>query len=92
MAWSETVSNDYDPAPAQAFLDGYRELTEDIPITLPMFTSGVTAALNWTISRANIALHDSDPVRRGEAERAVRVLARNPISLGHVERLAGALR
>ena len=39
------------PAAARAFLDGYRELADDIDVTLPMFTSGLTAALNWTISR-----------------------------------------
>jgi hypothetical protein len=92
MAWSETVDNDYDPAPARAFLGGYREIADDIEITLPMFTSGVTAALNWTISRANIALHDDDPVRREDAERNVRFLARNPVSLNHLERLAASLR
>jgi hypothetical protein len=91
MAWSETVDNDYDPVAARAFLDGYRELADDIEITLPMFTSGVTAALNWTISRANIALNDDDPARRGDAERNIRVLACNPISLNHVERLADSL-
>jgi hypothetical protein len=92
MAWSETVDNDYDPAPARAFLDGYRELADDIEITLPMFTSGVTAALNWTISRANIALNDDDAVRREDAERNIRVLARSPISLSNLERLADSLR
>jgi hypothetical protein len=91
MAWSETIENDYDPVPARAFREGYRELAEDIAIALPMFTSGVAAALNWTISRANIALGDDDPARREEAERNIRVLARNPVSLAHVERLAEAL-
>ncbi|HEV8565127.1 MAG TPA: hypothetical protein VGR41_09430 [Actinomycetota bacterium] len=91
MAWSETIENNYDPAPARAFLRGYRERAEKIDITLPMFTSGVAAALNWTISRANIALNGDDPVYRAECERNIRVLARNPISRSHVERLADAL-
>jgi hypothetical protein len=91
MAWSETVDNDYDPAPASAFREGYRELAEDIDIGLPMFTSGVTAALNWTISRARIALDDADPPRREEAERNIRVLARNPVCVANVERLAESL-
>jgi hypothetical protein len=91
MAWSQTVENHYDPVPARAFRAGYREVAGDVEIALPMFTSGVAAALNWTISRANIALGDDDPARRDEAERDVRALTRNPISLGHVERLADAL-
>jgi hypothetical protein len=91
MAWSETVEHGYDPATARAFLDGYREIADDIEIALPMFTSGVTAALNWTISRANIALNDDDHNHREEAERNIRVLARNPISLGQVQRLANDL-
>jgi hypothetical protein len=91
MAWSETVNNDYDPVVAKVFLNGYRELTDDIELTLALFTSGVTAALNWTISRANIALNGDVADHRDEAERNIRVLARNPISLGRVERLAHAL-
>jgi hypothetical protein len=91
MAWSETIENDYDPAPARAFLRGYRELAGNIEITLPMFTSGVAAALNWTISRANIALNGDDSVYREESDRNIRVLVRNPISRSHVERLANAL-
>lgn len=91
MAWSETIENDYDPAPASAFLRGYRELAENIEITLPMFTSGVAAALNWTISRANIALNGDDPVYREESDRNIRGLTRNPISRSHVERLVYAL-
>lgn len=90
MAWSETVDNDYDPTAARAFLDGYRELADDIAITLPMFTSGVTAALNCTISRANIALNGEDPASRELAERNIRILARNPVTLDNVRRLADA--
>jgi Ser/Thr protein kinase RdoA (MazF antagonist) len=91
MSWSETVENDYDPAAARAFLDGYRELADDIDVTLPMFTSGVTAALNWTISRANIALHDDNPAERELAERNIRILARNPVNLDNIRRLADTL-
>jgi len=92
MAWSETVDHDHDPDAARAFLAGYRELAgEDVVITLPMFTSGVTAALNWTISRANIALHGDDPAEREIAERNIRDLARNPVRLHAVQRLADAL-
>lgn len=91
MAWSETVDNDHDPAAARAFLRGYRELAGDVEVTLPMFTSGVTAALNGTISRASIALHGDDPAERRLAERKVRMLARNPVTLDGVRRLADAL-
>lgn len=91
MAWSETVKNDYDLVAARAFFDGYRELADDIEITLAMFTSGVTAALNWTISRANMALNEPDPAEREIAERNIRILARNPIGLGHVQHLVDGL-
>jgi hypothetical protein len=91
-AWSETAGGDYEVAPAQAFLSGYRETGADIPIALPMFTCSVSAALNWTISRANIATcADSTDEERALAERTIRVLARQPLTLAHVERLAAAL-
>lgn len=93
MAWSETVDSDHDPDAARAFLAGYRELADgvDVDIELPIFTSGVTAALNWTISRANIALNADDPTQRDIAERNVRALARHPVTLDRIRRLADAL-
>jgi hypothetical protein len=92
MAWSETGDDDaYDLTAARAFLEGYRELAGDVEVTLAMFTSGVTGELNWMISRVNIALNDEDPVERELAERNVRVLARHPVQLVHVQRLADAL-
>lgn len=91
MAWSETEADGYDPTAARAFLDGYRELADDIPITLPLFTSGVTAALNWTVSRANIALNGDDPAQREVAERTIRALSRHPVGLDDIRRLADAL-
>lgn len=91
MAWSETASNDHDVDAARTFLSGYRELAGSVDITLPMFASGVSAALNWTISRANIALNHSDPVYREEATRNIRVLSHNPLTLAAIERLAHCL-
>jgi hypothetical protein len=91
MAWSETVANDYDVTAARGFLDGYRQIAGAVPITLPMFSAGVTAGLNWTISRANIALHEEVASERELAERNIRVLARNPMTLRHVHRLVEGL-
>jgi hypothetical protein len=91
MAWSGTDEDGYDATAARAFLDGYRELAGDVAVTLPMFTSGVTNELNWMISRANIALHEDDPVERDIAERNIRTLVRHPLRLDAVERLAAAL-
>ena len=91
MAWSETETNDYDERAARAFLSGYRDVGGETPITMPIFTSGVTGALNWTISRANIALNDDDDAERKLAERNIRVLARNPITLDRVSELAAVL-
>ena len=92
MAWAETDEADYDLDVARSFLDGYCSLADEVEITLPMFASGVTGALNWTISRANIALNDEDPAEREIAERNIRVLAVNPVTTASVRRLADALR
>lgn len=91
MAWSETVEDDFEPTAARAFLAGYRDLADPVELTPAIFTSGITAALNWTISRANIALHADDPADAAEAERNIAVLARNPLTLGRIERLVAAL-
>ena len=92
MAWAETDRNDFDVTVARSFVDGYRSVVGDVPIDLPMFTSGVTGALNWAISRANIALNDDDPTERELAERNIRVLVDNPITPDAVVGLADALR
>jgi hypothetical protein len=91
MAWSETVDGDHDHDVARSFLDGYREVAGDgLPIERRMFTAGVTAALNWVISRVNIALNDTGEDQR-LAERNVPILLANPLTVDSVDRLMAAL-
>jgi hypothetical protein len=91
MAWSETIDGDHDHDVARSFLDGYREVAGDgLPIERRMFTAGVTAALNWVISRVNIALNDTGEDQR-LAERNVPILLANPLTVDSVDRLMAAL-
>jgi hypothetical protein len=92
MAWSETVHGGFDVEAAQAFLRGYRELAGDtITVAPAIFTAGVTAQLNWVISRVNIALNDPDETERELADRNVQVLVDNPLSVSQIEDLITSL-
>lgn len=81
MSWAETGDNDFLAGPAQAFLDSYRASSGfDGAVTLPMLTYGISGAINWLVSRINIALNDCDTAEREVAERAVPGLLAKPVS------------
>lgn len=90
MAWSE-VPTGFDTASARAFVAGYEETCEPVERSLRVFTSGISGALNWVFSRANIAMNDSDQRQRDDAERLIRTLVEYPISLRAITRLLDAI-
>ena len=91
-AWSEEVDLEVGAAAARSFLDGYRELAGGPDrLELAMFTSSVSAVLNWTATRVQIALTCDDEERRALAERNLPGLLEDPISLERIERLVELL-
>lgn len=92
-AWSEGVDLELGgAAAARALLDGYRELAGGPDrLELSMLTSSVTAWLNWTATRVQIALTCEDEERRAIAARNVPGLLEHPVSLAKLERLVELL-
>lgn len=90
MAWSETPTG-FDTASARAFASGYEEIGEPVERSLRIFTSGISAALNWVISRANIAMNDCDERQREDAERLIRTLVEHPVSLRSITSLLDSI-
>lgn len=90
MAWSETPTG-FDIASARAFASGYEEIGEPIERSLRIFTSGISGALNWVISRANIAMNDCDERQREDAERLIRTLVEHPVSLRSITSLLDSI-
>ena len=90
MAWSETPTG-FDAASARAFASGYEEIGAPVERSLRIFTSGITGALNWTISRANIAMNDCDDRQRDDAERLIRTLVDHPVSLRSITSLLDSI-
>ena len=91
-AWSAGTDLELGAAAARSFLDAYRQLAEGPDeLELSMFTSSVTALLNWTATRVQIALTCDDAQRRQLAARNVPGLLRDSISLPKLERFLGML-
>lgn len=90
MAWSETPTG-FDAASARAFATGYEEIRSPVERSPRIFTSGITGALNWVISRANIALNDCDERQREDAERLIRTLVEHPVSLASLTSLLDSI-
>ncbi len=91
-AWSEGGDLELGAAAARSFLDAYRQLTgRPEELELSMFTSSVTALLNWTATRVQIALTCEDAQQRELAARNVPALLKDPISLPQLERLLESL-
>lgn len=81
-AWSQGSDLELGAAAARSLLDAYRELTGGPDrLELSMFTSSVTALLNWTATRVQIALTCNDEARRELADRNLPALLEDPISL-----------
>lgn len=89
-AWSETVEGGYDLVAAKAFLVGYRDAGGEVDLRPESFSCGVTAGLNWTISRANVASGSCDEQERALADRAIRTIVRDPLRLETVQALVDA--
>lgn len=83
---------DDDPVVLRAFLDGYRRAGRTAPeLDLAMFTTAISATLNWTGTRINIALTSRDAERRDLAAREVPGLLANPPSRQRFERIIRTL-
>lgn len=83
---------DDDPVVLRGFLDGYRRAGLTMPqLDLAMFTTAISATLNWTGTRINIALTSCDDERRDLAAREVPGLLANPPSRERFERIIQAL-
>ena len=87
-AWSEGPDLELGAQAARAFLDAYREIAGGPDrLELSMFASSVSAVLNWTATRVQIALTCDDEERRELAARNLPGLLEDPISLAKIERL-----
>lgn len=83
---------DDDPIVLRAFLDGYRRAGRTVPeLDLAMFTTAISATLNWTATRVNIALTRCDDERRDLAAREVPRLLANAPSRERFERMIWTL-
>lgn len=83
---------DDDPAVLRAFLEGYRRAGLTVPeLDLAMFTTAVSATLNWTATRIDIALTSCDEERKKLAAREVPGLLANPPTRERFERIINAL-
>lgn len=83
---------DDDPGVLRAFVDGYRRAGQAVPeLDLTMFTTAISATLNWTGTRINTALTSVDEERRNLAAREVPGLLANPPSRQRFERIIQAL-
>ena len=92
-AWSEGWEYGAGVDAAQALLDAYREQTGGPErVELRMFSSIVTAHLNWTATRAQIALTCDDAEQRDEASRHLPRLLEDPLTIDKVEHLVAVLR
>jgi hypothetical protein len=72
----------------RGYVEGYRRAGGTVPsLDLGLFTTAISAQLNWMITRINIALTDTDEERRDLAEREVPLLLASPPTLERYERL-----
>ena len=91
-AWSEGPDLELGAQAARAFLHAYRAVAGGPDrVELAMFSSSVSAVLNWTATRVQIALTCDDEERRELAERNLPGLLEDPISLAKIERLVERL-
>jgi Ser/Thr protein kinase RdoA (MazF antagonist) len=87
-AWSEHGDPELGAAAAQSLLEAYRDIAGGPDrLELAMFSSTVTALLNWTATRVQIALTCDDEERRELAARNLPSLLEDPLSLPKIERL-----
>ena len=77
-----------DPAVRRAFLAGYRSSGTEVPtLDMTMFTTAISATLNWTATRINVALTSDNEERRQLADREVPLLLANPPSRQRFQRI-----
>jgi hypothetical protein len=81
-----------DPAVRRAFLAGYRSSGIHVPtLDTSMFTTAISATLNWTATRINVALTSDNEERRQLADREVPLLLANPPSRQRFHRILEAV-
>jgi hypothetical protein len=81
-----------DPAVRRAFLAGYRSSGIEVPtLDMTMFTTAVSATLNWTATRMSVALTSDNDERRQSADREVPLLLANPPSRQRFYRILEAV-
>lgn len=91
-AWSEGGDLELGAAAARSLLDTYRECAGGPDeLRLSMFSSSVTAWLNWTATRVQIALTCEDDAQRELAARNLTSLLEDPVSLAKIKRLVEML-
>jgi hypothetical protein len=82
--WSAGVNaDDVNEPAALALLEAYRAEARDVDVgqlDLGIFSADISAALNWTASRINIALTAGDSAQRAAAEREISHLLAAPPS------------
>ena len=81
-----------DPTVRRAFLAGYRSSGTEVPtLDMTMFTTAISATLNWTATRINVALTSDNEERRQLADREVPLLLANPPSRQRFQRILEAV-
>ena len=89
--WSAGVNaEEVNAVAARALLEAYRAGAPDVAmgaLDLGIFSADISAVLNWTASRINIALNADDPVARAAAEREIPELLAVPPSRLRYERI-----
>jgi hypothetical protein len=76
----------------RAFLAGYRSSGIEVPtLDSSMFTTAISATLNWTATRINVALTSDNEERRQLADREVPLLLANPPSRQRFHRMLEAV-
>ncbi len=85
---------DKDDAPAvqRAFLEGYRSSGVEVPtLDMAMFTTAISARLNWAATRINVALTSANEERRELADREVPLLLAKPPTRQGLRRILDAV-
>src|SRR5207248_3475621 len=84
---------DDDPNMLGALVNGYRAAGVEVPaLDLGAFTTWISGGLNWTATRINSALNDTNPERRALSAREVPDLLANVPRRERLDALIQAIR
>lgn len=92
VQWALGPGDDVNASAARALVDAYRDGGGQIDdLDLSMFTSSISANLNWTSSRVLRALNGDDPAEQQRAITELPNLLSHPLSRTKLERILAAV-